>query len=355
LEKPVHPRVVEAGESLVQSRPRVEKKHMAKLRLSVAVGDYDRTRPLFDGAVRIDGVEPVFMALSPEEIFFRAFRGAEFDICELSLSSSTVKTAQDNFAYVGVPAFLSRAFRHTSIYVRTDRIKKPEDLKGRKVGLPEYQLTANVWARALLEDDFGVKPSDIHWIRGGIEEAGRPEKITLSLPSGVRLDNAPEGKTISQLLAEGEIDGFIAPRPPTLEQPHPHVGWLFPDPTAAAKAYYRRNGIFPIMHLVGVRRTLAEQHPWLPGAVYKAFEQAKKAALAHLSDTSATKVTMPFVEERLAEARALMGEDFWSYGLGPNRRVLETFLSHHHRQGLSPRLVAPEELFHAATHESFKL
>src|SRR5262245_31917999 len=156
---------------------------MAKLNLSVAVGDYDRTRPLIDGAVQIDGVEPVYMTLSPEEIFFRAFRGAEFDICELSLSSSTVKTVQGGFAYVGVPAFVSRMFRHTSIYVRTDRIRKPEDLKGKKVGLPEYQLTANVWARALLEDDFGVKPSDIHWVRGGIETTGRPEKITLTLPS----------------------------------------------------------------------------------------------------------------------------------------------------------------------------
>jgi 4,5-dihydroxyphthalate decarboxylase len=328
---------------------------MTRLRLSIAVGDYDRTRPLLDGAVQIDGVEPVLMTLPPEEIFFRAFRAAEFDICELSLSSSTVRTAQGGFAYVGVPAFVSRAFRHTSIYVRTDRIKRPEDLKGRKVGLPEYQLTANVWARALLEDDFGVAPSDIHWIRGGIEEAGRPEKIALSLPDGVQLDNAPEGKSISQLLADGEIDGFIAPRPPRLERPHPDIGWLFPDPTAAAKDYYRRTRIFPIMHLVGVRRALAELHPWLPGAVFKAFAQAKTAALAHLADTSATKVTLPFVEERLAEARALMGEDFWSYGLAPNRHVLETFLAHHHRQGLSPRLVAPEELFHPATYETFKL
>ncbi len=156
---------------------------MAKLNLSVAIGDYDRTRPLIDGTVQIDGVDPVFMTLSPEEIFFRAFRNAEFDICELSLSSFTVKTAQGGFPYVGVPAFVSRAFRHTSIYVRTDRIKKPEDLKGKKVGVPEYQLTANVWARAILEDDYGVKPSDIHWIRGGIEEPGRPEKITIKLPA----------------------------------------------------------------------------------------------------------------------------------------------------------------------------
>ncbi len=214
---------------------------MAKLNLSVAVGDYDRTRALIDGAVQIDGVDPVYMTLVPEEIFFRAFRAAEFDICELSLSSYTVKTAQGNCPYIAVPAFVSRAFRHTSIYVRTDRIKKPEDLKGKKVGVPEYQLTANVWARAMLEDDYGVKRSDIHWIRGGIEEAGRPEKITVKLPEGVRLDNAPEGATISKLLEQGDIDGFIAPRPPTLiEKGHPHIGWLFPDPVAVAKDYFKR-------------------------------------------------------------------------------------------------------------------
>ena len=201
---------------------------MSHLRLSVAIGDYDRNRPLIDGAVRIDGVDPVFMTLSPEEIFFRAFRSVDFDICELSMSSFTVKTALGTCPYVGIPAFVSKAFRHTSIYVRTDRIREPKDLKGKKVGVPEYQLTANVWARAILEDDFGVKPADIHWIRGGIEEAGRPEKITVKLPPGVRLDNAPQGMTISDLLEGGDIDGFIAPRPPAfIARGHPHVGWLF--------------------------------------------------------------------------------------------------------------------------------
>ena len=328
---------------------------MAKLNLSVAVGDYDRTRPLIDGSVQIDGVDPVFMTLSPEEIFFRAFRNAEFDICELSLSSFTLKTAQGDCPYVGVPAFVSRAFRHTSIYVRTDRIRKPEDLKGRKVGLPEYQLTANVWARAILEDDYGVKPSDIHWIRAGIEEPGRPEKIKVKLPPGVRLEDGPEGSTISQLLADGEIDGFIAPRPPTLAGRHPHIGWLFPDPTAAAKDYYKRSGIFPIMHLVGVRRELVQRHPWLPATVLKAFEQAKATALTLLNDTSATKVTLPFVEENLRAARETMGEDFWPYGVARNRKTLETFLRRHHAEGLSSRLVQVEEMFHPSTYESFKV
>src|SRR5215207_279732 len=326
---------------------------MNKLSLSVAVRDYDRTRPLTDGTVQIDGVDPVFMALEPEEIFFRAFRHAEFDICELSMSSSIVKTAQNDFAYVAIPAFVSRAFRHTSIYVRTDRVKKPADLKGRRVGISEYQLTANVWARAILEDDFGVKPSDIHWIRGGIEHASRPEKIAVKLPSGVRLDNAPEGKTISELLAEGEIDGFMAPRPPTVLGRGLPIGWLFPDPIAAAKDYFQRTGIFPIMHLIGVRRTLAEKHPWLPAAVFKAFDQSKMVALEMLGDTSATKVTLPFIEEQLKAARDLMGDDFWPYGVAPNRKTLEIFLRHHHAQGLSPRLVGVDEMFHPGTYESF--
>ena len=329
---------------------------MARLNLSVAVRDYARTRPLSDGLVQIDGVDPVFMALDPEEIFFRAFRRAEFDICELSLSSFTVKTAQGDCPYVGVPAFVSRAFRHTSIYVRTDRIRKPDELKGKKIGVPEYQLTANVWARAILEDDHGVKPSDIHWIRGGLEEPGRPEKIAITLPKDVQLENAPEGRTLSAMLEAGEIDGFIGPRVPSpFARGHPKIGWLFSDPVAAAKDYFKRTGIFPIMHIIGVRREIAERHPWLPGAVFKAFERSKAIALEKLADTSSTKVTLPFVEERLSEARTLMGEDFWSYGVSANRKTLETFLRHHHSQGLSSRLVTVEEMFHRGTLETFKL
>jgi 4,5-dihydroxyphthalate decarboxylase len=329
---------------------------MGKLQLSLAMGPYDRTRALLDGTVQIDGVEPLCLTLSPEEIFFRAFRYAEFDICELSLSSFTVKTAQGNCPYVGVPAFVSRTFRHTAIYVRTDRIKKPADLKGKKIGVPEYQLTANVWARAILEEDFGVKPSDVSWVRGPITDAERPEKISITLPPDVKLADAPAGKTISQLLADGEIDGFMAPRAPDLDLcQHPNIGWLFSDPTAAAKDYYKRSGIFPIMHLVGVRRELVERHPWLPATVLKAFEQAKAAALALLNDTSATKVTLPFVEENLRAARATMGEDFWPYGVLSNRKTLEAFLRRHHAEGLSSRLVKVEEMFHPSTYESFKV
>lgn len=329
---------------------------MSKLSLSFAIGDYDRNRPLIDGRVQVDGVDPVCMTLSPEEIFFRVFRNQEFDVSEMSLSSYVVKTANGDCPYIGVPAFLSRAFRHTSIYVRRDRIKSPADLKGKRIGIPEYQLTAIVWARALLQEEYGVAPEDVIWVRGGIDTPGRPEKLKLNLPPGVRLETAPEDTTISDMLDRGEIDAFIAPRAPYGAAAHnPNVGWLFPDPTAVAKEYYQRTRIFPIMHLVGVRKSLVEQHPWLPGAIFKAFEASKQMAMEHLLDTSATKITLPFVEEQIKAAQALMGEDYWSYGVEENRTTLETFLRHHHAQGLSSRLVTVDELFHPSTFETFKI
>jgi 4,5-dihydroxyphthalate decarboxylase len=329
---------------------------MSKLQLSIAMGDYDRTRALLDGSVLIDGVDPVCMTLSPEETFFRAFRGLEFDISELSFSSYLVKASKGESPYIAVPVFLSRAFRHTSIYVRKDRIKKPEDLKGKRVGVPEYQLTANVWARAILQDDFGVKPADITWVRGGIDTPGRPEKIKLQLPPDVKLESAPEGQTISDMLDRGDLDGFIAPRPPSgAALKNPKVGWLFDDPTATAKDYYRRTGVFPIMHVVGIKNELAAQHPWLPGAVFKAFSQAKAVALEKLADTSATKVTLPFVEEQLKSAREALGEDYWAYGVAASRRTLDTFVRHHHAQGLSARLMSVDEIFHPATYESYSI
>ncbi len=330
---------------------------MSNLQLSVAIGDYDRNRPLIDGRVKIDGVDPVFMTLSPEEIFFRAFRQQAFDVCEVSFGSYVVTVDQGNPHYVAVPAFLSRAFRHSSILVRTDTgIERPEDLKGRRIGIAEYQLSANVWARALLEDDHGVKPSDIRWVRGGMEASGRPEKLKLELPADVSIEDAPDGRSLNDLLSAGDIDGFIGPRTLScFDRGHPHVGRLFVDSAAAGAEYYRRTGIFPIMHLLGVRRRLAEQHPWLPTALFKAFDASKKQCLASLSDTSATKVTLPFVEERLAAARHLLGDDFWSYGVPANRQVLDTFLDHHHRQGLSSRRITVEELFHPSTLESYSI
>jgi 4,5-dihydroxyphthalate decarboxylase len=327
------------------------------LPLSIAIGDYDRVRPLFDGEVRIDGVEPVFLKLEPEEIFFRAFRQSAFDVCELSLSSFTMQTARGDASYVGVPVFPSRAFRHTAIYIRTDRgITGPEDLRGRRIGIPEYQLTATVWARSILEDDYGVKPSEIMWVQGGQEEPGRIEKAALHLPPEIRIEAAPDGATLSNMLASGDIDGLVAPRSPScFDRGVAHVDWLFPDPTAAASDWYRRTGIFPIMHVLGVRAELARQHRWLPVALLKAFERAKALTMSRIGNPAAPKVTLPFLDETVRSVRRLMGADYWPYGLERNRVTLEAFLDAHHRQGLSSRRLTPEELFHPSVLETFKV
>lgn len=328
---------------------------MSQLKLSIAMGDYDRTRAIHDGRVQIDGVDPVTLLQSPEEMFFNAFRHETCDVSELSLSSYCVSLTRDNPPYIGIPVFLSRAFRHSSVYVRADRgIEGPQDLKGRRIGIAEYQLTANVWVRAILAD-AGVQASDIQWVRGGMDKPGRPEKIKLSLPDDVHIEQAPEGATLNQMLADGEIDGFIGPRwPRCYHEGHPQVRRLWQDGFSAARQWYNDTGLFPIMHLLGVRRSLAEQHPWLPGALLKAFSQAKALAMDALVDTSATKVTMPFVEDVLGVAQS-MSKELWSYGVAPNVKTLEYFLKHHHAQGLSSRHLAVGELFHPATTESYSL
>jgi 4,5-dihydroxyphthalate decarboxylase len=330
---------------------------MNKLRLSVALGHYDRIRPLVDGEAQIEGVDPIYLTQDPEEIFFRAFRHADYDVCELSLSSYSVKTAAANSPYLAIPVFPSRAFRHSAIYVRNDRgIETPQDLKGKRIGVPEYQLTANVWVRLFLEEDYGLKSSDVTWVRGGYEDATRVEKISLRLPPGVFVEDAAPGQTISSLLASGEIDAVIGPRAPScFVQGHPKVKYLFEDPQASAAQWYTRTQIFPIMHTVGVRKTLLEAHPWLASALMKGFNKAKEIALARLTDTSATKVTLPFVESQLLAARRLMGHDFWSYGFAPNEATIERFLERHHMEGLSSRRLKARELFHPASVESFAI
>lgn len=330
---------------------------MSKLQLSVAVGPYDRMRPLVDGEVQIEGVDPTFMLQEPEEIFFRALRHADYDICELSLSSYSVKTAAGTSAYVAIPVFPSRAFRHTSLYVNVNAgIDKPEDLKGKRIGVPEYQLTANVWVRLFLEEEYGIKASDVTWVRGGYEDPTRVEKISLNLPKDVELVNAPEGKTISGMLEANEIDALVGPRAPScFDRGSPNVKYLFDDPQAEAAAWYRKTRLFPIMHTLGIRRTLVEQHPWLPMSVMKAFEKSKAIALHRLTDTSATKVTLPFIETQLRAARELMGDDFWSYGFAANEHTLNRFLAQHHAEGLSSRLLEAKDLFHPASLESFSI
>jgi len=322
----------------------------SNLRLSLAVCDYDRTRALFDGRVAIEGCDVTAVPLEPEEAFHRAFRFAEFDVTELSMSSHTLMTSRGQNVYAGIPAFVSRLFRHSGIYVRTDRIRRPEDLRGKRIGVPEYQMTANVWIRGALEDDHGVKPTEIHWRQGGLEEPGREERTPLKLPADVDFQKVPEHQSLNELLAAGEIDGLISARAPScFLSGAPNIGRLFPDYRSTEEDYFRRTRIFPIMHIVGIRRTLVEAHPWLAASVMKAFIRAKALAMAELGQIGHLFVSLPWGVSEYQSARALMGDDFWSYGYGPNRHVLETFTRYHHAQGLSARLVAPEELFVASS------
>lgn len=330
---------------------------MTKLQLSVAVGDYDRTRALFDGSVPIEGCEVIPVSLEPEEVFFRSLRHQSFDVSELSFSSTLIALSRGAFPYVPIPAFLSRSFRHSAIYVRADGpVRRPEDLVGKRVGVPEYQVTAAVWVRAMLAQDHGVPATAVEWVTGGVEHPGRKEKLKLDLPPSIRIGPAPEERSLSAMLVVGEIDALTCPRPPScFGDPASGVVRLFPDPAAAAAAYWERHQVFPIMHIVGVRRTLVEQHPWLPGSVFKAFCRARDIAVARLDDTNALATSLPFQIEEAARTRALMGADFWPYGVPANRRTIETLLDQHHAQGLSARRVELEEVFHPSTLEAFKI
>jgi 4,5-dihydroxyphthalate decarboxylase len=330
---------------------------MAKLSLTVACEHYDRVQAIRDGRVEIVGCDVNFLELGPEELFFRAYRNREFDVCELSMSSYLLGASRGTAPYVAIPVFLSRRFRHSSIYIRQDRgIRRPEDLKGRKVGVPEYQVTAALWARALLDGEYSVTPADLKWYRGGLHEPGRVEKVTLKLPPEIEIHAIREDQTLDGMLASGELDAMISPRDPrSFINREPGIGLLFPDYRRAEQEYYQRTGIFPIMHVVGIRRDLVERHPWLANSVYEAFVQAKAMALELLDDTAALKVTLPWLPAYLEETKAVMGADFWPYGVKENLATLRPMVDYAYRHGTAERALTVEELFVPATLERYKV
>ncbi len=328
---------------------------MGNLQLSLACWDYDRTRPLRDGRVRVDGVDLVYLDLPVEETFFRMMRHREFDASELSLSSYVISCFQDERPFVALPVFPSRSFRHGNIFVNTSAgIGEPADLRGKRVGLPEYQLTALVWIRGMLSESYGLPVSAVTYHTGGMETQGRIEKARVSLPPEISVEPIPEGRTLSQMLAEGEIDALYSPRAPsTLHAPDGRVARLFPDPREQEREYFERTGIFPVMHVIVLRRDLYDRNRWLAQSLYKAFVEAKELAYAELEQVAALKVSLPWLTSELERTRALMGRDYWSYGLEPNRHVLETFVRYAHEQGLAERRLDVEELFAPETFESF--
>lgn len=336
---------------------------MSRLPISIACWNYDRTRAIADGSVPVEGCDVTYLPLGPEEVFFRAFRHHEFDVTELSLSTYMMATARERaggepLPYKAIPVFVSRAFRHSGIYIRTDRgIERPEDLKGRVVGVPEYQVTAAVWIRGILQHEYGVAPADISWRSGGVEDPGRHEKFDLTLPDGVELKAIPADDTLGRMLEEGEIDALVAPRAPSCyDRGAPNVGRLWPNVREVERAYFAKTRIFPIMHVVGVRRSLIEANPWLASSVYKAFIQAKRAAQPELTQVAALKIMLPWVAQEAEETIALMGQDFWPYGIDDNGPTLDAILQYHFEQGLSgDRPLTREDLFLPGTMERVKV
>lgn len=330
---------------------------MADVKITIATNDYDRTRAIRDGRVKVEGCEVTYLPLEAEEVFFRAFRYAEFDVSELSFSSYMLQTTRGDCPYIGIPAFVSRAFRHAGMYIRTDRgIKTPADLKGKLVGLPEYQMTAPVWMRGILKDEYGIDARDIHWRSGGQEEPGRDERTPLTLTNGVDLQAIPQDRTLCDMFVKGELDALFTARAPSVfVNGAPKIGRLFPDARAAEKAYYKKTGMFPIMHLIGVKKSLVAQYPWLPGSLYKAFCQAKALAMRDVREVAALMVTLPWVEQEALETMSLMGGDFWKYGVHENLREIEAITRYSYEQGLATRKLTPEELFAKSTFEVSKI
>ena len=317
------------------------------LEVSLATNYYDRTAPIYDGRVQIEGCKINHVLLEAPEIFHRLFKFEEFDIAEMSLSTHMMTTARGTSPYIGIPAFPLRMFRHSGIYIRNDRgIERPEDLCGKIIGVPEFQQTANVWVRGVLAEEYGVSVASVRWRSGGLEEPGREERAQIHLPPDVEWQVIPRDRTLSDMLEKGEIDAVISPRAPicfSRKNKDPRIIQLFPNYPDVELAYYKRTKIFPIMHVVGIRRTLAEQNPWLPVAAFKAFIKAKEMIDFRHS------TLLPWGAAEYRRMQEIMGEDYWSYHLEPNRHVIEAFGRYSLNQGLINRTVEPEELFAAST------
>lgn len=317
--------------------------------ITLACWDYDRTRALEDGTVPVAGVDLTYLRLPVEETFFRMLRHREFEAAEMSLSSYVTALAAhpDDPPFVAIPVFPSRAFRHSGVYVSTaSGITEPGQLAGRVVGVPEYQLTACVWIRGILADHHGVPVSSVRYRTGGMHTPGRAEKQALDLPPEIDVAPVPADRTLADMLVTGEIDALYAPRTPRpLLEGRPEVRRLFADPRAAEERYAAETGLFPIMHVVVLRPDVHARWPWVARSLYDAFGRAKAVTEERLAETAANPTMLPWAQDELDRARRLLGHDHWSYGLEPNRAVLDVFLRYAHEQGLTAHRLAADDLF----------
>ena len=334
---------------------------MSKLRVNFACWEYDRTEALGSGRIEPEGIDLNYITLPVQETFFRMLRFHEFDASEMSLASYVLSLdgKKEISPFIAIPVFPSRLFRHSAIYVNAKSgINEPKGLIGKKVGTPEWQLTANVWVRGIMADHYGVPLSSVTYYTGGEETPGRKEKIPIAnLPKDVVIKEIGPEQTLSQMLDDGEIDALYTPRTPAcFANGSKNVRRLFPDFRAEEEKFYLKTGIFPIMHTVVLRREFYERNPWIARSLYKAFVQAQQIAYQNILESSkagALKIMIPWLGAYADETVRLMGKDYWAYGIDPNKKVLDTFLRYCQEQGLSRKRVKPEELFAPETHEAY--
>ena len=310
-----------------------------------------------DGSVQPDGIDLNYLNMPVEETFFRMIRNAEFDVAEMSLSSYSVSLFKEPKRFIAIPVFPSRFFRHSCIYVNADSgIKEAKDLIGKRIGVPEFQMTAPVWIRGILSEHYGVPVDSVQYVTGGEEEPNRVEKQSLQLPPSIKVSAIGPDQTLAQMLVTGEIDALHTARMPSTFLSRPDkVHRLFPDYAQVERSYFRQTGIFPIMHTVVIRREVYEANRWVAQSLFKAFAQAQQRTYEDLKETAALKAMLPWLTAHMEEVQQEMGSDYWPYGLEKNADTLRTFLGYHHQQGLSQRLLTPEELFAPETLESFKI
>lgn len=322
---------------------------MPDVPITVASGDYDRIRAIREGGVKVEGCAVTYGVVEPNELFRRNLKRQEFDVAEMSFSTYITLRDQGRAHYTAIPVFLSRAFRHSAIFVRTDRIASPSDLKGKRVGTPEYLTTMLVWLRGLLSDAYGIAPSDLHWRLGGLEQPARDASgPAQAATSGVDIEVIPAGRTLAGMLADGDIDAVFSARPPScFQRGDARVDRLFPDYRTVEQAYFRDTGIYPVMHALGIRNTLVERHPWMAASLFKAFAAAKEFAVADLQRLAAFAVTLPWIEAEYRATQAVLGNDVWPYGIAANRKAIDTLSRYLHEQGFTKRRMPAEELFAA--------
>jgi 4,5-dihydroxyphthalate decarboxylase len=319
---------------------------MSKLTLSLAVNDYDHVRDLLDGRVAAQGIDLVPSVLPVEEIFYRTTHFQEWDLSEMSLAKYASLRSQGDDRLIGLPIFPSRVFRLSSLYVRSDgSVASPAALRGKRIGVPEWAQTASVYSRGWLAHDQGVALTDVEWVQGGVNQAGRKEKVAVRVPDGVRYRPSPE-KSLTDMLLDADIDAILSARPPA---PPPgrerEIVRLLTDFETAERDYFERTGVFPIMHLIVMRRDVFTANRWIAGNLLKAFTQAKDASIARLEDITCSHFPLPWMSQRAAQARAMFGGDPWPYGVAPNRVTLDAFLRFAYEQGVCHRLMQADELF----------